>query len=94
MGGTDRAKQGNRAAENLNTLRQSIDKYYGDTNSYPATLQTLVDKRIRQCPSIRSPSATTWQIDPPPDREQSGVYDIHRRRAGQRLRMAARMANG
>lgn len=78
MGSIDRAKE-TALKENLNTLRQSIDKYYGDTNSYPATLQALVDKRyIRKVPiDPITDRDDTWQTDAPPDREQSGVYDVH-----------------
>ena len=78
MGSIDHAKE-TALQENLNTLRQSIDKYYGDTNSDPATLQTLVDKRyIRKVPvDPLTERDDTWQVDPPPDREQSGVYDVH-----------------
>ena len=78
MGSIDRAKE-TALQENLNTLRQSIDKYYGDNGHYPAALEALVEKRyIRQVPvDPITDRNDSWVTSPPPDKEQSGVYDVH-----------------
>lgn len=78
MGSIDRSKE-TALKENLNTLRQSIDKYYGDNGKYPPTLDALVDKRyIRNLPvDPFTDRSDSWQITAPPDKEQSGVYDVH-----------------
>ena len=78
MGSIDRSKE-TALKENLNTLRQSIDKYYGDNGQYPATLDAQVEKRyIRQLPvDPFTERNDSWQISAPPDKEQSGVYDVH-----------------
>lgn len=78
FGSIDRAKEA-ALRENLENLRQTIDKYHADTNSYPASLQTLVEKRyIRKVPvDPLTDRDDTWQTDPPPDPEQGGIYDVH-----------------
>ena len=65
--------------EDLATLRDSIDKYYGDNQHYPASLQELADKHyIRALPEDPiTESKTTWRTDNPPDPTQTGVYDVH-----------------
>ena len=64
--------------EDLNTLRESIDKFYGDTGQYPESLDKLVEKKyIRKIPvDPITDKNTTWlliQAEPP----LSGVYDVH-----------------
>jgi general secretion pathway protein G len=65
--------------QSLATVRDAIDKHYGDTGKYPDSLQELVDKRyLRSMPlDPITDSTTTWQIVPPPDASKGGVYDIH-----------------
>jgi general secretion pathway protein G len=64
--------------ENLELMRESLDKHYGDSGRYPDSLDDLVSKRyLRRIP--RDPvteSATTWVTVPPQDPEQGGVYDV------------------
>lgn len=64
--------------ENLELVRQALDKHYGDSGRYPDHLDDLVNKRyLRRIP--RDPiteSATTWVSIPPEDPAQGGVYDI------------------
>ncbi|MEW6590730.1 MAG: prepilin-type N-terminal cleavage/methylation domain-containing protein [Pseudomonadota bacterium] len=64
--------------ENLATVRDAIDKYHADTNTWPATLETLAERRyLRTVPTDPiTERADTWQIVPPPDGE-GGVYDLH-----------------
>lgn len=65
-------------AENLRITRDTIDKFYGDTGHYPATLEELVEKKyLRALPfDPIADSSTEWQIIPPEDASQGGVYDL------------------
>jgi len=64
--------------ENLWVMRDALDKYYGDTGKYPASLADLVEhKYLRNLPvDPMTESASTWQIVPPADPELGGVYDV------------------
>lgn len=64
---------------NLATVRDALDKYYGDTGKYPDQLADLVKKRyLRAMPTDPiAESTTSWIIVPPEDPEKGGVYDIH-----------------
>jgi general secretion pathway protein G len=77
FGSVDRAKDSILRSD-LSTLRQSIDKYYGDTGQYPATLNDLVIRRyLRAIPEDPiTGSSATWVIIPPEDPQQGGVYDV------------------
>jgi general secretion pathway protein G len=65
--------------EDLSLLRGALDKYYGDNDKYPATLDDLVSRKyLRNIP--RDPlteSATTWIVVAPEDPDKGGVYDVH-----------------
>jgi general secretion pathway protein G len=64
--------------QDLATMRDAIDKYYGDTGKYPDSLEDLVTKKyLRSIPidPITS-SATTWSSVPPEDTSKGGVYDV------------------
>lgn len=76
-GSTDRAKE-MVLKENLATLREAIDKHYGDTGSYPASLDDLVTKRyLRRVPEDPvTDSATTWIPIPPPEGKKGSVFDV------------------
>lgn len=64
--------------ENLATLREAIDKHYGDTGKYPSTLQDLVTKRyLRRIPvDPITNSATTWLLLPPDNPQKGVVFDV------------------
>lgn len=64
---------------NLATIRDALDKFYGDTGKYPEALADLVEKRyLRTLPKDPvTDSTTTWVIVPPEDTEKGGVFDIH-----------------
>lgn len=64
--------------QNLATLRDSVDKYYGDTGRYPDSLDDLVTKKyIRSIPlDPLTESASTWLIIPPVDPGKGAVYDV------------------
>jgi general secretion pathway protein G len=65
--------------QNLQTTRETIDKFFEDTGRYPESLDELVDKNyLRQLP--RDPvlgTSTDWKIDPPPGHAKGKVYDLH-----------------
>jgi general secretion pathway protein G len=63
--------------ENLNVMRDAIDKFHADTGTYPSTLQDLVTRRyLRDVPiDPVTDSALTWSTLPPPG-AAGGVYDV------------------
>lgn len=65
--------------QDLSALRESIDKFYGDTGKFPEALTTLVDKRyLRSIPvDPVSKSADTWVVVRADDPEDTGVKDVH-----------------
>ena len=64
---------------NLNTMRDAIDKYYGDKEHYPVSLEALVtDEYIKAIPEDPvTESNRTWVILPPKDTKESGIGDVH-----------------
>lgn len=64
--------------DNLRITRETIDKFYGDTGHYPATLEELVEKKyLRALPLDPIVDSTTaWVLVPPEDPAQGGVYDL------------------
>lgn len=64
--------------QDLNVMRDAIDKYYGDRGMYPETLEDLVtNKYLRGIPvDPITQSNTTWQIVPPQEGEKGAVYDV------------------
>ena len=65
--------------QDLNILRDSIDKYYADNGRYPATLDDLVDKKyIRSLPiDPITNSSDTWLLTPPVPPLEGDIFDIH-----------------
>lgn len=63
---------------NLTLLRQTLDKYYGDTGRYPNALDDLVASRyLRKVPDDPiTDSNATWIVIPPAQPELGGVYDV------------------
>lgn len=65
--------------EDLTLMRDALDKYYGDNDKYPGTLEDLVSRKyLRNIP--RDPvteSTTTWIAVPPEDPDKGGVFDVH-----------------
>ena len=64
--------------QDLTTLRESIDRYYGDTGKYPETLALLVEKRyIRSIPlDPIARAADKWIVVNSDDPEDNGVKDV------------------
>jgi general secretion pathway protein G len=65
--------------QDITTLRECIDRFYGDTGKYPETLAVLVDKHyLRAIPvDPMSHSADTWVVLHAEDPEDTGVKDVH-----------------
>jgi general secretion pathway protein G len=67
--------------QDLSALRESIDKFYGDTGKFPPALETLVEQHyLRSVPvDPIAKSAETWVpilSDEDPD-NPAGVKDVH-----------------
>ena len=64
--------------ENLHQMRDAIDKFYGDLNHYPASLDDLVVKQYlrRIPPDPITDSDTIWVAVPPSDPKKGGVFDV------------------
>lgn len=64
--------------QDLTTLRESIDRFYGDTGKYPPTLAALVERRyVRGIPvDPIAKSAEKWVVVNADDPEDNGVKDV------------------
>jgi len=64
--------------QNLNGLRDAIDKFYADRSRYPKDLQELVQQRyLRQVPlDPVTDRADTWVLLPPAGQQGAGVFDV------------------
>lgn len=64
--------------QDLTTLRESIDKFYGDTGKYPPTLAVLVERHyLRKIPvDPIAKSADKWIVVNSEDPEDIGVKDV------------------
>jgi len=66
--------------QNLSTMRDAIDKYYGDLGHYPDAIDDLVAKRYLRALPVDpiTERADTWLPVPPPEGAGKGqVYDVH-----------------
>jgi general secretion pathway protein G len=70
--------------QNLATLRESLDKYYGDQGRYPDALDDLVSRKyLRALPlDPITDSPATWIVIPPEQPDMGGVYDVRSGAAG------------
>lgn len=77
FGSLDRSKE-SVLKHDLVTMRDAIDKFYGDTGRYPDDLAELTkNKYLRHIPvDPLTESMETWQILPPPEGVKGNVYDI------------------
>jgi general secretion pathway protein G len=64
--------------QNLATIRDAIDKFFGDQGRYPDTLDELVTKRyLREVPLDPLTEQRNWVVVAPPDTALPGaVYDV------------------
>jgi general secretion pathway protein G len=64
--------------QDLAALRESIDKFYGDTGKWPPTLAVLVEKRYLRAipvdPIVKA--ADKWVVVNADDPEDNGVKDV------------------
>lgn len=64
--------------QSLSVMREALDHHYGDTGTYPESLQTLVEKRyLRSVPvDPITESNDTWVLLPPPAGAVGNVGDV------------------
>ena len=63
--------------QDVATMRDAIDKFYGDLGRYPDTLDELVAKRyLRQIPVDPVTELADWTIVAPVDTTMGNVYDV------------------
>jgi general secretion pathway protein G len=64
--------------QSLALLRETLDKYYGDTGRYPDALDELVaHKYLRSVPTDPiTDSNATWIPVPPEEPQMGGVFDV------------------
>jgi general secretion pathway protein G len=63
--------------QNLTTMREAIDKFYGDNGKYPDTLDDLVTRRyLRAIPPDPYTETPTWVVIAPQDAAKGGVIDV------------------
>jgi general secretion pathway protein G len=63
--------------QNLSSIRDALDKFFGDQGRYPETLDELVGKRyLRSVPIDPLTEKSNWTIVAPTDPELGGVYDV------------------
>ena len=65
--------------QNLTLIRDALDKHYGDTGTYPESLEALVEKRyLRKVPiDPVTDTSGTWILVPPKDSGKGAVFDVH-----------------
>ena len=77
FGSVDRSRE-SILRQDLATMREALDKYYGDTGQYPDALEDLTKKKyLRNIP--RDPitdSDATWLIIAPSNDAKGSVYDV------------------
>jgi general secretion pathway protein G len=63
--------------QNVGTIRDAIDKFYGDLGRYPDSLDELVTRRyLRQVPLDPTTEQPNWTIVAPADPTHGAVYDV------------------
>lgn len=62
---------------NLHTMREALDKFYGDNGRYPDKLEDLVERRyLRAIPVDPYNESPTWIVVAPKDSARGGVIDV------------------
>ena len=64
--------------QDLDTMRDAIDKFHGDNGHYPASLQELVSRKYLRTipPDPITGDASTWIVVSSDDTSDAGVSDI------------------
>jgi general secretion pathway protein G len=65
--------------QDVTTLRESIDRFYGDTGKYPESLDMLVDRHYLRAVPVDpiTKRADTWVLIHAEEPEDTGVKDVH-----------------
>lgn len=65
--------------QSLNTVRESLDKFYADNGQYPKTLDDLVERKyIRKLPlDPITESSEMWILEAPEPPLEGDIADIH-----------------
>jgi general secretion pathway protein G len=64
--------------QDLASLRESIDRFHGDTGKYPPTLAALVERRYLRAVPVDpiARAADKWVLESSDDPEDAGVRDV------------------
>ena len=63
--------------QNVSTIRDAIDKFYGDLGRYPDALEELVTRHyLRAIPIDPVSDTSNWIVIAPQDTTQGNVYDV------------------
>ncbi len=69
--------QANVQKQNVATIRDAIDKFYGDLGRYPDTLDELVTRRyLRQVPVDPVSETSNWVLVAPQDTTLGNIFDV------------------
>lgn len=73
----ERAKEAT-LKQDLNTMRDSIDKYFADKGQYPDSLEALVEQRYMNKLPVDpiTDNANTWIVIPPEPPLEGQVFDV------------------
>jgi general secretion pathway protein G len=64
-------------SQNIATMRDAIDKFYGDNGKYPDTLEDLVTRRyLRSMPVDPVTELSDWVVIAPADPTLGAIYDV------------------
>ena len=65
--------------QDLNALREAIDKYYADRNEYPDTLARLAEQHYLRAVPVDpfTKAADTWVVVSSEDPDHAGIRDVH-----------------
>ncbi len=79
----------------LATMREAIDKFYGDRGRYPDTLEDLVTQRyLRAIPNDPLTDAPDWLAIAPSEPDKGGVIDVQSAAAERTSHASVRPADG
>lgn len=64
--------------QDLDTMRDAIDKFHGDNGRYPGTLEELVSRKYLRAipPDPITGNVSGWVAISPDDASETGVYDV------------------
>lgn len=65
--------------QNLTTMREALDKYYGDKGVYPPSLQALVDEKYLRATPVDPVTGRhdSWLTVIDDDPDTGGIFDVH-----------------